>query len=129
MTTTYNGSQSVDRSPEFSLYKTVEDAAEGAGPYTEKKHGVATDNWLSTIVDIACSASANPAIDILFWSDAAGAFVVDDDVATITAKGAGVSYQKVVNSAGRRIFVLVGGTVPASESVEISLAGTELEHP
>lgn len=128
MTSAYQ-SRSIQRSPDFEQYKVVSEAPDGGGPYTEKKHGVATDNWLSTIIDVAVSASANPSVNVLFWSEAAGQFVADDGVSTVAAKGAGVSWQKIVNSAGRVMFVEVLGTVGANQTVTISVAGTELEHP
>lgn len=126
MPSTYYG-RSIHRSPEFALYKKTTTAAD-SGPYTEKKHGVATDNWLETIVDVSSTAPSNPVLTFMFWSEKAGKFVEDVDIGPTLPQGPAAAFQKRIPTAGRIMFIAVTGAIDGGV-VTISVAGTELEHP
>lgn len=112
--------------------------------YVEHRHGVvAVDGLVATLTNpalgIACpgyeqahvqvvpSGGANPSVEVLVWSDAAGHFINPVGTEFVQAgTGVNTSYEFTVPVRSRLFFVRV--TAIAAGSCSVFVAGSELDH-
>lgn len=113
---------SPSTAPKFTKHRTVADAVD-TGVITTRKWGMNMSGFDKAIVRVLPQGGANPNIEILFWSEEAGAFVADASGLTATGKGVDVPYDFTCEVNNRIIFVYVTGTVAAADTVEILVAG------
>lgn len=123
MTTT----QSIKHAPEYVAHREGLTAPDAAPPQTNKTLGMATDGYLAAHIQVLPSGGANPSVQVQVWSEALGQFItpVDTDFAQ-TGAGADTPYEFTIFCRSRRIWVRA--TALAAGSVDIYVAGTELDH-
>lgn len=121
-------SRSPQKAPDFQLYRIVDTIADVL-PEIDVKHGINMGNYRRAIIDVKAEDGANPAVAVLFWSEATSAFVAENPAITRAGAGVDTGYQFSVECNGRIMFVAVtGGLSNAAHIATISIAGFELDH-
>lgn len=119
--------QSLSHAPEYVTHRegvTAPDAAPSL--LTDQKQGINSAAYLSALVQVIPTGGANPSVQILTWSDAAGKFIVQNPDLVRTGAGADVPYEFQFECRSRRFFVRV--TAIAAGSCDVYVAGHELDH-
>jgi hypothetical protein len=103
MSKEYN--QLVERAPEYGLHREVD--APDAAASTVKNHGMVMQDYRWANVQVVPAGGANPDIEVMFWSDEAGAFVSEHTPLSFSGIGVNTPYEATVEANGRRIWVKV----------------------
>jgi hypothetical protein len=111
----------ITMSPDFTFYRSVADADDTL-PETDEGKGFNTSDYEDVIIDVVPAGGCDPDLKILFWSDAASAFVAENTAITFTGAGADTPYQVRVKALGRKLFVAVSGIV-AGDTADLYVAG------
>lgn len=113
--------------PDYAHYRQIKDAADSL-PETNKKHGINMGHYRSAHIQVVPSANCNPSVVVLWWSDGAGKFVVEHTTLAKAGIGDLVPYEFTVEARGRIMFVAVTGGIAATETVDIYVAGYDMDH-
>lgn len=97
-------------------------------PATDRRRGMNMGSYrFANVQVIPKQAGANPAVAVLYWSEAAGKFVQTLDATTKAGAGDGVSYEFTVECFGRIMFVAITGGMADAEEVEIYVSGFHID--
>jgi hypothetical protein len=113
---------SPQRAPKYALYREVSAAADSL-PETQVTLGMNMGELQRALIQVIPSASANPAVAVLWWSAEAGKFIQENVALTKSGAGAGVAYEFTVEANGRIMFVAVTGGITTGDTVKICVAG------
>ena len=109
----------ITLAPTYELHREAVDAADTT--ITDSRRGVNCGGYSRLHVQIVPDGTANPTVEVLFWSDGAGAFIPAHTPLVFAGVGADKAYEFSIDVEGRRIFVAV--TTIAAGSVDIYVAG------
>jgi len=90
-----------------------------------RAHGVNAGMYRFAHVQVIPSGGAAPAVEIYWWSEAAGKFIKDQAVLAKAGLGANVPFEFSIDARGR-IFAVVFTTLAAG-SVDVYVAGFQHE--
>ena len=93
------------RAPEYNLHRVV-DAVDAAAD-TVKAHGMLMQDYKYANIGVVPAGGADPDIEVMFWSDEAGAFISAHTALAFSGIGANTPYEVTVEANGRRIWVMV----------------------
>ncbi len=111
---------SIQAAPVYGTHRKDVTAADAGAP-TDRNKGVNTGPWSKANIQVIPTGADDPVVQVLFWSEALGAFVPDHGAGyTFAAKGAGVAWETTVEANGRIIWVQLTGTVATGTSVYVS---------
>jgi len=111
--------------PDYVLHRqkvTGNDAA----PPTSVKSGINCSSFRVANIQVINGTLANPAIEVMFWSGAAGKFVSQHTPVVFGAKGAGADWEATVDVNGRIVFVMVTAGAHA-DGTDIYVSGFEVD--
>lgn len=113
--------KAIGQVPQFQVHRTVT-ADDGAAPtITDINLGSRADGYEKCVVNAVPSGTANPVMEVLFWSDAAGRFIPTNPATSLPAAGADVAQSLVFDVIGRIfIVIVVSGTGAGSTIIEIA---------
>lgn len=111
---------SVTAAPKYSIHRNGITAADGAAS-TNERDGESFAGYDLGIVQIIPSGGANPTVELMVWSEAAGKFISANPAASKTGLGADTPYEFTFTAAGRKFWVMV--TALAAGSVDVYVAG------
>ena len=98
------------KAPEYGLHREGISALDASNE-TNKKAGVNFAGQDQAFFQVIPSGGANPTVEVLVWSEAAGEFIQANAPATFTGLGADRAYEFTVSALGRILWVKVtGGT-------------------
>lgn len=112
---------SPKQAPNYVLHREAVAAADTV-PHTERRHGMAMEGYEVGLVQIVPSGGANPNLEVLFWSEAAGAFIKQYPALAVSGIGANTPQEYAFNCYGRAIFVSV--TAIAAGAVDVYVAAS-----
>jgi hypothetical protein len=115
--------QNTTQAPDSKLYRTV--AANDAGPFTDKKQGLNCGQYNRLSVEVAPSGGDNPTVEVLVWSEAAGAFVKTNPAFTKTGLGVNTPYVFTFDCDGRIVFIAVNSGAGVGET-KIATSGFDM---
>lgn len=116
------------RAPRSALHRTVKDAVDSAAP-TVAAAGMNMELFgLANIAVVPTAGAPQPNIEVLRWSEGAGAFVSYATPKTASAPAANTPYSEQFAVSGEIIWVKVTGTMALNDSVEIIVSGANLEN-
>ena len=78
------------KAPEYVLYRIV--AAGDTGTITDKNSGINMGGYRRASVQVVPDAAQTLAVQVLFWSEAAAAFIVQDPPISFTGKTAAFEF-------------------------------------
>lgn len=110
--------------PAYALHRLLKDANDSAAP-TNVKVGCNCKGYKTAHIQIVPSSGANPAVEVLFWSEAAAKFIRGHTQITKTALGAGIASEFDVDVGSRVIYVMITSGMGASEEVRIYVSGAD----
>jgi hypothetical protein len=115
--------RSPRHAPDYALHRYVAEANDTL-PETVRAHGMNMHGFQNAHVQVVPDTNnPDPSIKILFWSEAAGAFIDDHSALAFAGKGAGVPYEVTVACNGRVMFVAVVGGMSAGMDCRIYVSG------
>jgi hypothetical protein len=76
-----------------------------------------------TASDFLTGATSNPVLNVRFWNDELGMYLIHSPAIAITAQGAGVAFEFDVDVYGRQVMIEVASGVTGGQSVAIFAAG------
>lgn len=117
--------QSVTVAPGMILYR-AGIAAVDTLPEANQKLGVNFGHYETAHVNVIPSGGADPDVEVLYWSDAAGAFIREHVALTKAGVGADTPFSFTFPVGGRIAFIAV--TTLAGGAVDIEVAGYNLDH-
>ena len=112
------------QAPIYALHRS-EVTAPDTLPNTERGHGINMQNHSFGHVQVVPSGGANPNVAVLWWSEAAQAFVQEHTPITRAGVGADTPYEFDVESRGRIMFVAITGI--AAGAVDVHVSGYNVE--
>jgi hypothetical protein len=114
--------KNVTSLPDYALHRIVKEANDGA---TISEHGWAMNaaTFKQVAIQVVPSGTANPSIEVLFWSVEAAKFISAHVPIVYAGKGADVPYEAVVDAQGREIFVTVTAGMAAGRTAKIFVGG------
>lgn len=119
--------QSPSLSPTFTLHRRVTGAVDTTAP-TVRAAGMNMNGFEVAKVQVVPSAgSPQPDIEVLEWSEAAGKFVSFATAKTADAPADNTPYAAEFTVYHAYIWVKVVGTVGVPDSVDVLIAGAELD--
>lgn len=123
-----DGQRAPEAAPRYAKHRTVEDAADGLPvTLTTKGHGLnCQGRRFVNFQVVPTPAAANPSVEVLFWSEAAGHFISANTPIAKAGIGAGLPYEFTVEAHGRILFCRVTAGIAASQVVEIYASSAEL---
>lgn len=108
----------------WALHRETVEAADAAPPTDVKAHGMNMLGYEEAVIEvIPLGATANAALSVYWWSEAASAWIQDQTLLTFAAVGANIPWTAIIPARGRRMFVAVTAGVSASNGVDIRVAG------
>jgi hypothetical protein len=110
---------SPEIAPSYNLIREV--SAADSLPVTSRGMGCNASQYASVHIQVVPSGNANPNVSVLWWSEAAGAFVQEQVPITKSGVGANTAYEFTIEAKGRIFFVAV--TTLATGSVKIYASG------
>lgn len=117
---------SASLSPTFVLHRTVKDAVDAVVP-TTRASGISMAGFKEGLIQVVPKAGApSPNIEVLQWSNDAGAFVSFVPPKAATAPAANTPYAVEFDVNNAVIWVRVSGTMAANDIVDILVAGSRL---
>lgn len=119
--------RSPTHAPEYSRHREVRDAVDTL-PETDQRHGMNMSGYLFAHAQVLPSGGANPSIEAQVWSGELGRFISLSPAETRTGAGADTPYELTFACRSRIIFVAVTGGVAGGQSVDVLVAGSELDH-
>jgi hypothetical protein len=94
---------------------------------TDPKRGINMGGYRVANVQVvpvgAGKAVTDPAVEVLFWSEAVGEFIPEHVTIAKAGIGDGKSYEFEVECNGRIMFVAITGGLIAGEEAEVHVAG------
>lgn len=118
--------KSISLAPDMFTYRTATDDVD-AGPFESQGEGINCAGHKHLLVNVVPSESADPDVEVLFWSPAASAFISNNPPLAYGGMGAGVPYSFSVQAYGRLAFVAVTAGVVADDSVIIETSSFGLD--
>lgn len=109
----------ITLAPQYEHHREAVDTADTT--ITDSRRGVNCGGYSRLHVQIVPTDGANPTVEVLFWSDAAGQFISAHTPLVFAGTGVDAPYEFSIDVEGRRIFVAVN-TIGAG-SVDIYVAG------
>jgi hypothetical protein len=113
---------SPQRAPDYVLHRYVFGANDSL-PHTVKEDGILMQDYEDANIIVVPHEDAAPAVSVLFWSEAKGAFVPEHTPVNFAAKADGVAWAARVKALGRRMFVAVTAGMAAGEECQIFVSG------
>lgn len=110
--------------PDYALHRDAVAAADTL-PEGERAHGINMASNTHAHIQVVPSGGANPNVGVLWWSEAAGAFVQEQIPILKAGVDADTPYEFTVECRGRIMFVPV--TLIAVGAVSIYVAGYNVE--
>lgn len=107
--------------PEYKQHRKAVATADGASVLEESKHAFNAKGFERLCVQVLPAGGANPSVEVMFWSDAAGKFISAHTALTFAGKGANTAYEITVDVYGRKTLVSV--TAIAAGTVDVHVAG------
>jgi len=89
--------------PGYALYREVD--ANDPASITDRSKGINMGDHRFANIQVVPSGGANPAAEVLWWSEEASAFIPEHTALTFAAKGANTSWETSVECRGRIMFV------------------------
>lgn len=111
------------QAPFYARHRSGIDALDGT--ITERARGINMAQHAQAHVQVLPSSSANPTVEVLWWSEEASRFISENPVLTKAGAGADAPYEFTVDARGRIMFVAV--TAGATGSIEIMVSGFNIE--
>jgi hypothetical protein len=97
--------QNPERAPEYNLHREV--AAADVAADTVKAHGMVMQDYRYANIQVVPAGGANPDIEVMFWSEEAGAFISEHTALAFSGIGVNTPYEVTVDANGRRLWVMV----------------------
>jgi len=91
-----------------------------AATITDRKVGINMTEYTHAHIQVIPSGGANPTVEILWWSEAAGRFIEDHTLNSKGAKGINVPFELTVDCRGRIMFVRFDALAAGSCEVMVS---------
>ena len=113
--------------PDYAHYRQIKDAVE-ANPLTNKRHGINMAHYRCSHIQVVPSGGANPTVVVEWWSEAAGKFVTEHTAISKAGIGINVPYEFTVEPRGRIMSVRVPAGCAAGHTVDIYVAGYDMDH-
>lgn len=115
--------RSPELAPEYALHRVVTTDDDPDAPPTNKALGMNMHSHeFANIQVIPHGETTNPAVSVLFWSEAAGKFINQNSALTKAGAGAAVPYEFSFSVYGRVIFVEVTG-IAVNETCDVYVGG------
>jgi hypothetical protein len=111
------------QAPGSVLHREISEASDGVSAITEKAWGINMSGERFANIEVVALAGANPAVEIQFWSEEAGAFVSEHTPLSLAAKGANVDWGTTVECRGRLMFVKIPTGVGAGQTAKVFVGG------
>ena len=125
--TTRGQAASPALSPVFTKHRTVADAVDSVTSVA-KGDGMNMAGYYSAIIQVVPKAGTpEPDIEVMQWSEDAASFVSFATAKTASAPAANTPYTYECTVMDSIIWVKVGGTIAASDAVDIFIAGAGLD--
>jgi len=123
---------SPHQAPKFTVHRKQLAAVDGAGAIADRRLGMNMAGFEYAVVRVVPSwtgGSPSPNIEVLFWSEEAGAFIQEATTISQAAPAAKTPYDLRVPVRGRIIFVKVTGTIvgASGDRVDVLVAGDQLD--
>jgi hypothetical protein len=91
---------------------------------TDRRRGINMGGYRAANIHVVpLSPGANPDVEVLFWSEAAGEFIPGNTPIAKAGIGVGKPYEFRVDCNGRIMFVKITGGLADTEEVEVYVAG------
>lgn len=112
------------QAPDYALHRSGVTAVDGAS-ITDRRRGINMAGNAQAHIQVVPSGTANPSVEVLWWSEAAGKFIPEHTALAKAGPGSNKSYEFTVDAKGRIMFVAMK-TLTAG-SVEIAVSGFNAE--
>lgn len=106
--------------PNYTEYRTGIAAADTLATFAEA-NGCNASGYDAVHVQVVPSGGANPTVQVVWWSEAAGKFVQEHVALTKAGVGADLPFEFTVSPKGRKLAVIV--STIAAGACDIHLAG------
>lgn len=116
-------SSSPASSPVYTIHRVVHDAAD-SGDVTKASRGMNFYGFRTGTVRVVPSVSAQPSVEVLFWSEEAGKFISRFPKVESGGFGAGVPFELSFAAFGGVAFLKVTGGVTTGDTVTVLMAGS-----
>jgi hypothetical protein len=113
------------KAPNYFSYRVVEE--KDTLPIIDKNLGINSATYHKAHIQVVPDEDANPTVEVLFWSEALGAFVQEHTKIEKAGVGAGVPFEFTIDCLGRIFFVAV--TTMTEGSTEILVSGFDQHYP
>ncbi len=112
------------QAPEYALHRSGVTAPDSL-PEQNRAHGINMASHTVAHVQVVPTGGANPAVAVLWWSQAAGKFVQEHVPIAKAGVGVDTPYEFDVDTKGRIMYVAV--TAIAGGSVDVHVSGYSVE--
>jgi len=112
---------SIDKTPNYVLYREGLAAVDAVFDKIDK--GIHTSHYQTALIQVVPTATANPTVEVRWWSAGASLFVKEHTAIVKAGIGAGIPYEFTVSCHGRIMMVAVN--VLAAGSAKIYVCGSE----
>lgn len=122
---------SPTKAPQFTLHRTVANAADTlpAGLPTKASAGMNLAGYERALIQVVPkTGTPTPDIEVYVWSQDAGKFVKYSTAKAFSAPAANTPYTAEIDALDAIIWVAVTAGLAASQSVDILVAGSQLDH-
>jgi hypothetical protein len=117
--------RSPQRAPLRALHRLLVGASNDPAAITNVKQGMNMKGYSKCVIQVVPSGGANPALEVLFWSEELGKFISEAPANTKTAAGVDTPQEYSVDCFGRIIFVRVtAGHSAGAHTTRVFVSGT-----
>ena len=114
--------------PDYGHHRSEVETADSL-PNTTRPHGINMGSYRVANVQVVPGPTSNPTATVLWWSEAAGAFIQEHTPIVRAGVGAGVPYEFTVEPNGRIMYVALSGTINSGvNAVNVYVSGFELSN-
>ena len=114
---------SIFTSPTYSIHREGVDAIDADISVFTKRHGCNATMYKYAHVQVIPYDIAEPAVEVMWWSDQADSFIQEHTALAKASVSAGTPYEFTIEPQGRIFFVKV--TAIVTGSVDIMVSGFE----
>jgi hypothetical protein len=119
-------SMQTTAAPDSTPWRTVTGAVDAV--FDSQGIGVNAGQYRFVNVEVLPSGGANPNLEVLFWSDLAGAFVSENVALTKNGIGVDTPFTFTVEANGRIFLVAVKAGIAAAQLVKFATSAWGMNH-